>query len=66
MRQSSAPPLKAAGAAGVVADGARGEVWRAVALQAHLLGKPPRAPRARSAGRFQAAVAENASSYMCK
>eukprot|EP00927_Polykrikos_kofoidii_P065678 TRINITY_DN61407_c0_g1_i1.p1 TRINITY_DN61407_c0_g1~~TRINITY_DN61407_c0_g1_i1.p1 ORF type:complete len:550 (-),score=65.80 TRINITY_DN61407_c0_g1_i1:70-1719(-) len=34
---------------GVVASGARGEVWRAVALQAHYLGGcgggPPRAPR---------------------
>ncbi|CAK9023647.1 unnamed protein product [Durusdinium trenchii] len=38
-------PLKAAG---VIADGARGEVWRAVALQAHLLGKPPRPVRTRS------------------
>lgn len=42
----SASPLKAAG---VVSDGARGEVWRAVALQAHLLGKPPRPVRTRSA-----------------
>ncbi|CAE7255284.1 RNF32 [Symbiodinium natans] len=35
-------------APGVVTTGARGEVWRAVALQAHLLGKDAR-PQARSA-----------------
>ncbi|CAE7503879.1 RNF32 [Symbiodinium pilosum] len=35
-------------APGVVTSGARGEVWRAVALQAHLLGKDSR-PQARSA-----------------
>ncbi|CAJ1331932.1 unnamed protein product [Effrenium voratum] len=37
----------------VVTDGTRGEVWRAVALQAHLLGKPPRPNRTRSASARQ-------------
>eukprot|EP00931_Biecheleriopsis_adriatica_P121381 TRINITY_DN96462_c0_g1_i1.p1 TRINITY_DN96462_c0_g1~~TRINITY_DN96462_c0_g1_i1.p1 ORF type:complete len:495 (+),score=89.05 TRINITY_DN96462_c0_g1_i1:80-1564(+) len=56
--RSASPSCRGAGpGAGVATDGARGEVWRAVALQAHLLGPshPPRRPPAGGAGRSASA-----------
>mmetsp|Transcript_96303 Transcript_96303/g.171086 ORF Transcript_96303/g.171086 Transcript_96303/m.171086 type:complete len:487 (-) Transcript_96303:208-1668(-) len=54
--RSASPTCRANAAAGVVGEGARGEVWRAVALQAHYLAGPSRPPgpnRSFSAGSRQ-------------